>query len=387
MGIPVNKNENRLGLKVESTEGTYNAMSGSSDFVEVLADAANFTIERDEIERDILSSTVEIEASRVGIKNVNGTIPVEYRANSTAGSAPVDLDLLLRSLMGGKRQNAAADTTTTGNSSTVLNFTSHDIEVGDIVLVKEAGAYELRPVSAKDATSITFPFALDNGAPSDGVEVEKFTTYYFDSTNSVTLSAEHTKGDLVQQQVAGLRVGQMSLSDFTVGSTPKAEFTLEGTSMSESVSASTADPAANSALPPIVLNACLWLNGVKLEYQNFGLTVTSELAPVQSACADSGRIATRITKQMVEYTIDPYMEDDDVDRFTLFDQNNDASLFVYAYNPSSTAGEFSQAVGFWVPQSKIISKSDGDADGLYIDEITGKAHRSAGNDSIFLGFI
>ena len=178
MAIGIVNNESAVALKVESTSGTYVAPTASTDYIEVLSEGTSLNKTREELSRNTLGSSTEQEASRVGIAEVTAELAVEFGASAeaTAGAAPQRLDLILRSGLGGKRTNTL-ETTTTSNTSTVLNFTSHGILKGDIVLVREAGAFELRPVASVTSTTVTLAFALSNGAPSDEVEVEAFTTY------------------------------------------------------------------------------------------------------------------------------------------------------------------------------------------------------------------
>lgn len=94
MAIGLVKNESSLALKQEVTEGTYVAPTSASDFIEVVADGVEFTLSRDLIERNNLTSTIETVAPRVGQKNVSGSVGVEATASSTEGNAP-PADLLL----------------------------------------------------------------------------------------------------------------------------------------------------------------------------------------------------------------------------------------------------------------------------------------------------
>jgi hypothetical protein len=85
--------------------------------------------------------------------------------------------------------------------------------------------------------------------------------------------------------------------------------------------------------------------------------------------------------------IAPYMDDDNVDRFTAFNTNDDISVFGYAYNPTSTVGELEQAIAFWIPQAKITTMPNGDQDGIMTNQISFKAYKKDGEDTVFLGFV
>lgn len=387
MAIGVNTNESSVAVKVETTEGTYNAPTAGTDYLEVLSDGLELNKTREELVRDNLSSTVESEASRVGIADVTGTIPVELRASDTAGSAPQMLDVLMQSCLGGKR-NAATQTSDTGHTSTVINFAgAPNFSVGDVVMVKEAGAFELRPVSAVGATSITFPFALENGAPSDAVVIEAVTTYYHDTTNAVTFSAEHNIGGEIQQQAAGLRAASFSIENWQTGQIPSVSASVQGLSLERADSGATASPDFTAdALPPTALQACLFINGVKKSYNELGLNVENTISYIPDACDADGRIGSRITAQTVTFNANPYLDDTDLTEWNSFNDNDDVSIFFFAYNPTSTSGEFENAIAVWMPQGKITEIPVGDLDGIATNDLVVKAHRSSGNDSVFMSF-
>jgi hypothetical protein len=388
MAIGVVTNESSLSLSVEVTEGTYVAPSASTDYIELLSSGTEMNKNREELSRDVLSGTVEQEESRVGVAEVSGSLPVEYRASVTAGEAPQSADKQLRSLLGGKRQ-AVSDITTTGNTSTVLEFgAAHGFLKGDCVLVKEAGAFEVRPISEVGATTITFPFALENGAPSDGVEVEAVTTYYHDTANSVTLSAEHNIGGEIAQLVSGLRVSSMSLENVSVGQIPSMNFSVEGIQLDRVDQAPSFSPDFSAdALPPVALEACLWVGGAKQAYTELSLNIENTISFINSACDPDGKIGSRITEQSVSLTCNPYMDDTDLTEWDAFNLNADSSAFWYAFNPSSTAGEFSEVVAFYLPQTKITELPVGDQDGISTNNLSMKSFRKDGNDTIFMSYV
>ena len=385
MGIGVNKSLDKLALMAESTEGKAVAAT-AANYVEPVAEGLSFNLEREEIERNLLSDTAEPTASRVGTSTVTGEASFECRANSTTGHAPVDLDLPLRSLLGGKR-SATAKATTVGNTATILKFASpHPFKAGDCILVKMAGKYEIRPVKSITGTTVTLAIAL-SAIPADRTMAEAITTYFFDSKSSATLTAEHYPGNELKDVIAGLRAVTGSLNDWSTGNVPKMAFTFNGLSMTKSAGSTDNSPPDNSAMPPVVLNSCAWINGTKVEYNDFSLSIENTIADLPSACAKSGKISTRIIRQLVTGTINPYTEDSDVNRFELFDKNKDVSLFAYAYNPATNTGELNQAIAIWIPQARITALPRADLNGIYIDDIQFKAHRSSGKDSLFMSFI
>jgi len=392
MGFVV-KGKSSVFLKQEVTEGTYVAPV-ASDAVEVLEEGIGFEYSRDEIERNLLSATIEVEASRLGLKQVTGTVPVEFKAGKLEGDEPREHELYL-SLLGGQRQITSVTTTKTGNTATVLQIEDADISKftkGDIVLVKEAGAYEVRPVSAIDDTlgsaSITLAVALTS-APADNVEIGKVTVYHH-SDNAPTFSVTHYMGGAIKETVSGCRSITASLESWEGGAVPSWNFSVEALDLdqeAETLPTLLTPDFSGEALPPVILGACVWINGVKVAYNSLTLNLENTKAEILSACSPSGKLASRFTQFMVTGEIAPYMDDDNVNRFNAFNNNDDISVFGYAYNPTATTGEFKQIVAFWIPQAKITTMPNGDEDGIMTNAISFKAYRKDGEDSIFLGFI
>lgn len=393
MAIGIVFNESSLALTEEVTEGTYVAPSSGTDYIEVLSDGVELNKTRELLERDLLASTVETEAARVGLSEVTGSIPVEFKASATEGDAPQSMDLLLKSLMGGRRQITSDQTSdNTSHTSTVIYFSDTSaFSVGDIVLVKESGAYEVRPISAiVTDTSIEFPFALENGAPANEVVVAQTTVYYSETTSSITMSAEHNLGsEAIKQKVSGLRAASMSIENWSVGQIPTANFSVQGTSLErEDADAAYSPVFTADGQPPVALSACAWIGGNKVQYTELSLSIENELNYIQSACDPDGRIGSRLTSQTTNVTINPYMDDSDLTKtWDKFNNNDDVSFFAYAFNPSGTTGEFEEIVAMWLPQCRIIEAPAGEQDGIVNEQLSIRAHRSTGNDSVYLGFI
>ena len=391
MAIGVVFNESTVALTEEITEGTYVAPSSGTDYVEALAENLEFNKTREELVRNTLGGSIESEASRVGIAEVAGSISLEYKASATEGDAPQSLDLLLRGLLGGKRQITVDQTSGTTHTATRVNFADTSaFNVGDVVLVKEAGAFEMRPISAISANAyIEFPIALENGAPSDNVVVAQVTTYYSDTNSAPSLSAEHNIGQqAIKQKVRGLRVASAALENYSVGQIPNISFGLQGLDIErvDEDATANADFSADGE-PPVALSACLWVGGEKLAYTELSLNVENTVNYLTSACDADGRISSRITEQVTTFTCNPYLDDSDLTKtWDKFNDNDDVSVFFYIYNPTATDGEFEQGIGVYLPQARITAAPLADQDGIVTEALEIKAHRSSQNDSIFMSF-
>jgi hypothetical protein len=396
MGIGLVKQQGSLFIQEETVEGTHVDPSSAADAIEVEDDGLSFDSSHDIIERNNLTSTVETVAPRIGLKNVSAEIGIEIKAASVTGSAP-PMDRLLKNLLGGKRQNTTTVTSkNTAHTSTKIFIEDADISKfakGDVVVVLRAGMFEPRPISNLDDTGgaafIEFPFALKNGAPPNSVLVSKFTTYFADD-GWKTLSLDYYAGGEIREKFDGMRPLSMSVDGWETGKLPSAKFKLEGLDSDQSVASApyTPDFSADAA-PPALLEACAYLDGIEIDYNTFKLSIENTKADIPSACQVSGKVGSRITKLKVSGSIDPYKEDDDVNRWDDFEANASTSLFVFAHNPKDPAvdGEFREYVCFWMPNIKVNALKDGDLDGVIQDAIDFQAFKNAGNDTVFVGFI
>lgn len=396
MAIGLVKGLSTLAITEEVTEGTYVAPSSAADFVEVLEDGLETGTTRESIENNTLSATVEAEAPRLGVKTVSASFGLPYKANASEGTAP-PMDRLLKSLLGGKRSIGTATTSkSSGHTSTSIKIEDADISTfakNDVLLFKVGGAYEIRPVSAVVTTpgsgALTLAFALKNGAPSGAVTIAKMTSYFPDD-GWTTLSASLYQGGQILDALSGLRCLKGEISDWTTGQVPSMSFELEGVESDRTVDTPSYTPDFSAdAQAPVMLDACAYLGGVEVDYNEFQLSIENTKADIPSACRASGKAGSRITELRVSGSIDPYMEDDDVSRWDDFKNNADTSLLVFAYNPKSPAvdGEFRQAVAIWMPKIKITELGTPDQDGVLQDAISFQAFRGAGNDSVFVAFL
>lgn len=387
------KGESSVYIVPEVVEGTFVAETVVAEAIEPNEDGLEFNLSRAEIERNTLTNTIESVEPRLGLKTVTGSIPLEFKAGATAGAEPRGA-LLYESLLGGKR--AISTTTTTkssGNTTTSLKIEDADISkfaVGDCVMLKKAGAYEVRPVSAVITTggaaalTMAIPFSY---TPPNSAVIEKALTFYHES-DSASFSVAHYQGGEILEAIPGCKANGGTLEGWTAGETPSFNFSIEGTDMVKTVATPSLTPDFSSdAKVPVIIEACAWLGTEEIDYTEITLNIENTKADLLSACSPSGKIGTRKTAFNVTASVNPYMSDTTLTRWDLFEAGTITSLFTYAFNPTSTAGEFNQVVAIWLPNVKITNMPAADQDGVLLDNIELRAFRSAGNDTVFLGFI
>ena len=188
-----------------------------------------------------------------------------------------------------------------------------------------------------------------------------------------------------------MRPTSFALENFSTGQIANWNFSFEGLEASEQDGAAGFTPAYDSALPPLILKACLHQDGVKLDINDFAFTVENTLGFLTSTCDENGRIASRITDREVSGSFNPYKDDTSVDQWNKFDLNTTYELVVWAYNPSSVSGEIElgSAIVMYFPNCITTEKPVGDQDGLLTDNISFRASTGADgtSDELTISFI
>lgn len=397
MAIPIAKNTTIIGIAEETTEGTYVAPTSTTSYIQPLEDGFELSPSKELVERTILTSSIGNPTPRVGLKSVTGALPVEFRASGVEGGDP-DFDLLLKSALGARRQIAARITSkNVAHTTTVINIEDADIasiNVGDIIVVLESGSHTVHAVQSKVTTigsaSITITPARAV-APSNSVQISKTTTYYPSNSSHIPLSLSYYWANEILEKAIGCKVSSLSVDNFTTGQVASFNFGVEGLTFDEINGSAPHTPVYDTGLPPLILQACLFQDGLELKINEFALSLENTLAFLTNTCSASGREKSRVIERAISGTINPYKDDTAVTQFTKFNANTEYSLFVSAYNPSSTAGEIQlgSVVGIYLPVCITVEKTVGDQEGLLVDSISFQATRgSAGTtDEIFIGFV
>lgn len=383
--------EGSVFIEKEVTEGTYVAESAASSAVEVLADGLEFTPTKELLERNNRTSTVEKVSGRVGQKSMAGSVPVELKAGSTEGSVP-ETDALYESLLGGKRTYDGR-TTSIAHTSSVLNFSAGDAAqyaVGDIIKVKEYDLSSANPDHVSpiiditgDAVTLLVPY---HQAFTDNVTIAAGVTYYH-ASGAPTLSITNYLGGEIREKAIGMRCVSGEISNFATGQLASTAFSVEGLDFDRAVGAPLYTPAYDTSLPPVILNAKVYKDGSEITVNSVGISMSNTLGFLTSTASASGKISSRITEFVTTFNINPYMEDDDVDNFNLFNDNTSFSLFGSAHNAGAAANQKLENVAFYMPTCKIPEIATAEEDGILTDAISGQAYKSTGNDTVFISFI
>lgn len=323
------------------------------------------------------------------------------KAQGTEGQAP-EYGPLLEGCLGNKREQATAITTSiaddvAGNpySDTVIRLADADankINVGDVIVTKRAGAFHTSPVVSVNNTpgevEVVLEVADEAGAYVDGIEIAAFTTYFTANEGHPSLSITKYVDGAVRETATGSRPTSLSLNNFTTGQLADMAFGFEGLSFDRTLSAPPFAASFDPALPPVILEACVFQNGQKIDINELTISVENTLGFITSTCEPSGKRASRITERTVTGTMNPYKQDDNIDDFNRFESNTTFSLFARAYNPTGTAGEYSEVVSFYLPNCLITEIGEADQDGVLQETITFSANRGAdgSEEEIYVSF-
>lgn len=386
-----------FAVKQEVTEGTYVAPAAATDYLQVL-DGFDMKPSRAVIDRSLVTTSPGRETPRLGMKSVQATLPVEFRGAGVEGDE-TDFASLFKAALGNERQNTTAVTARAGsNTSTSILIADADIgkfAVGDLVVVEQTGAYEMRPISAKTTgagtATISFPFALTNGAPSSGVTVSKFTTFFTADSGHPSLSLSYYLANEIRSAAIGCRVNTMALENFAPGKVASWKFGLEGVNFTQIDGVAPQTPTYDTGTPPLILNACVWRAGVLTTINQLGLTLQNDLGFLTSTCSANGKTGSRIKSREITGTLNPYMDDTSTTYFDDWVAGTEFSLFAYAYNPASTAGQFTlgSAIGIWLPQCITVDYHAENLDGIIAEGLGFRATRGAQGtaEEMYLGLV
>lgn len=393
MGIGLVADEGVVFVEREDTEAVYKAEQASESAVESLSDGLEFTPTKELLTRSNRTATVETVKSLLGTKSMTGSVPVELKASGGVEGSEPETGVLWEALLGGKRQGVAV-VSKTGHTSTRIEIEDADIgnyKVGDTVKVKEAGAHHISPITVVDTTALAAYIELlvpFTGPFSDNVEIGGFTTYFHQS-NAPTLSITNYLGGEIREKAIGMRPVSCELGNYSTGALADTNFSVEGTSFDREVGQPLFTPSFdsdNGVTPPVTLCAKVYQDDQEIQINTFGLSLTNTLAFLTSTASKNGKIASRITKFEVTGNINPYMEDDDVDTFDLFESNDSFSLFTATHNDDAVDGEFKEGIAFYVPNASISELATGVEDGVLTDAVAFTGAKTLGNDAFFISF-
>ena len=371
MAYTIKKNI-KVAVVEESTEGTYAPPASGADFIQAQEDGIEVNGSKDTMELNVIGTGLSKVAPRVGLESAAGSLGVYMKAGSAATSES-EYGIILESLLGAKRTMSAALTSGTGHTSSLINVSSTaDLNIGDIVVIKEGDDFHTSPIaSLVTNTSITLLIA-GAGAFSDAVEIEAFNSYVPADEAHPSYSVSKYVEDEVLEKAVGCKTTSLGLESFSTGQVASLKMGFEGSNYTRSLTTIPYTPSYDTSETPIILDACIYQDGNIIEVNDFTLSVENTLGWIKDTC--NGKTASRITNRVISGTINPYKEDDSIANYTKFDNNTSFSLVITAHNPSATTGEYSESISFYLPVCVITELGEGDIDGVLTESISFSAN-------------
>jgi len=364
----------------ETTVETEEAVSSGDEAVGVLEGGA-ISINKENLERAVITDTLGKSKPLSGMHNFAGNVSVEAKAGDTEGEAP-EYAPMLKTICAEKLLASAVTSKAGTPTTTEIPIEDADISsfaINDIVLIKESGAYHVSPidsiVSTVGSATITLKYAADSAFTS-GVTIAKFANYQPINEGHDTISIfreQSGDADTLTDKVTGARCSNMALSNFSTGQLPQLDFTFQGLNGSRVLTDSGQTPAYDSSQPPVVLSAYIRANGAAICLNDFSFTVEDTIGKVTCVTQESGMLSQRITDRLVSGTLNPYKEDDSLTLYNLAQNRTTFEIFVAAYVPSTTSGEFDQVTSYYFPNCVITENEEGDVNGVVTENFTFQA--------------
>lgn len=346
-------------------------------------DDAEISGSKDQLDQNLLGYGIGSIKSKVGLESAQGTVGVMIKSGSTAGSAP-EYGILMESLLGSERSDAS-QVSGTSHTTTVINVSdTSGYAVGDTLVIKESGGYHASPIaSLVTNTSVTLLIAMGS-APADAVVIEAFQSYVSADSGHPSFTVSSYLEDAIQEQARGCKTSSMSLDNFTTGQLASFKFGYEGLDYTRALTAPSYTPSYDTSETPVIIEACIYQDGVQIAVDNITLSVENTLAFLQSTC--SGKYGSRVSNRSVSGSFSPLADTTSIANFTKFDDNTEFSIFITAHNPSSTSGEFSESVSIYMPNCSITTIANGDQNGIVTESIEFKSNVSSTEEDIYISF-
>ena len=241
-------------------------------------------------------------------------------------------------------------------------------------------------ITINGVVGFTFAYVAATPAAGEFSSVEELAAL-IDGVDGLSASVNATT-ITVNSELSENDVYLITLIDGSTGSNPFNKASIELTAV----------PSFETSLPPVILEACVYQDDTRVIVNEVAFSVENSLGYITSTCDANGRISSRVTARATTGTFNPYKTasvDGDqtaaetLAQFNLFNNNTPYSLFLYAGNPTGTAGEFEQVVAYYMPSCLSTEIPEGDADDVlqYNISFTASSGLTGGDADIIVAYI
>jgi len=390
MGIG-NKRETVYAVEVEAVEGTYVPPQADTSYVKTLTDGSELNPAKELVERDILTGSIGKVTPRTGTKSANGTLAVELCSGLEENGFIPEYDALLRSALGSRfsTPEVIIDSADSGQAHTATRIYLSDAsaniyQIGASITIQTPSQYHTSAITAVNNVAgdvyvdLLVPAPI---IPSDGEVIGATVTYVTSENGHENLSVTKYINGTRQEYITGAKVNSMSLDNFSTGQIASLNFGLDAIDYKCSVNNNPFDPQYQDCLPPIMLDACVFVDGEEVAVNDFSFSVENTTSFTTATCSPTGRLNSRITERSVSGSFNPYKEDDNCGLFEFFDCTIEFSIFATAHNTDcqGNRGEYTGVVSFYMPKAIVTELTEADLDGNLQEDVSFMAGR--GDDS------
>lgn len=378
------KKSGKIAIEKETTEGVYQGNPAATSFIKANSENVVIGKSKEELTRELLGDGIGASASEQGLTTATGSITMPLACASTEGGLS-PMGLSLESLLGSAKTVATINCTST--TASTLTAPGHTYVKGDIVVVKEAGAFEARPIASVLGDVITLAFALSSD-PSDTVAIAGIRIYSCADEGHPSLSITQFLGDAGADTIAKLMSGAKcigaSFDNFVTGQLGEIAFTYEGLEMNR-VNQAPTTPVYTQVNSTKIKGGLIFQNGAVFKINELGLAIQNTVSAISNT--KEGKVALKVIKREVTGKFNPYLVTGaaGLAQYQIFDSNAPFSLFVSHSNPTAVAGENENFICLYLPVCRMTTIEDGDYNSIITDNVAFKANVGSDTKEIYIG--
>lgn len=380
---------------VDFTAATISKQAFGSDPTVAWTDVIEFIdftldMDRPEIARAVVSNSFDEVEPVSGSETVAGNIDIELHGSGTAGVPPESNPLWECAI--GEENITLATTTAAGSTTTSVVLATggglaSKLHIGNHVIVDTSaggtGTFEVARITNIVTDTLTVSPALSL-APATGRALGAGIHYRPTLTELNSFWAQFWRGNITLETYKGNKVGTLAL-DFTAGQTVSPKFSIQGKETAIPVAGSYgfANPDYDLGLVHVARYMAIKIGGVTLPVNHVAVSIVNDLYR-RLTLGGAGTQSIIRTKRTVTGSFSLLYEDAAIEN--AFRNGTTGELIVV-----SSAGNVNLTVGntfvLSLPKIKYTKVANSKDTGMYKYDVTFRAAKTVGEDSLFVSFL
>ena len=358
---------------------------GATDVIEFVP-PFTFEPDRAEITRNVVNRSYDEIEPIMGQESVAGDISIELHGSGTAAQAP-ESDPLWQCAIGevDASQSSTTHATTPCTTTSVVLVASGGakFKVGHHIVIDIGGTYEVSRVTAIATDTLTVSPAF-SVAPAVSKAVGAGIHYKPTLTELHSIWSPFWRGDITKETYKGNKCAGLAL-DFKAGQATNPKFSFKGKETGAPVAGAytLGTPAYDTGKANIGRYMVVKVGGVLYPVSDVSINVANDLFE-RTDVTKSGIHSLIRTKRTITGSFSLLYENKDIE--DVFRAGTTAELMIV-----SSAGDINLTLGnifvLSLPKIKYTKVPKSVDSGLYKYDVTFKAVRQSGEDSIFVSFL